>query len=284
MEAAQLSATQALELTRKVKAYEENLQSTQSFLQDPLITATKGKTPPDLEIRKAELAAQIENRQRLAAKSATTSQFVKDAKLLYSPIRSSATAWEQIIAESKAIIHLADLATAHNRQINRVPLDIWVLMRRFEAIVTRANMHLQEISNGRYELIRSEEGGRVKKTGLGLSIIDRDGSQLGDITRSTTSLSGGETFYTSLALALALAEIVQEESGGVRIDTLIIDEGFGTLSAGIRDLVLHTLHDLQKNGRKIGIVSHVPELKQLIANRIAITAEKSGESTIQVIC
>lgn len=281
---ARLTNSDAEVLAAKVHRYEEQLQNTQARLAAERIAAVKGATKPDLPRRETELVKLIENRKTLADKAATARQFADDSQRLCRQINTAAQNWKQAIDASKDVVRLADLATAQNSQSNRIPLDMWVLFRRFETVVARANMHLSEISGERYELIRSEESGRVRKTGLGLSIIDRDGSPLGDVTRPTTSLSGGETFYTSLALALALAEVVQEETGGVRIETLIIDEGFGTLSEGIRDLVMKTLHSLQRNGRKIGIVSHVPELKQLVANRIAIIPQPTGESTLKVIC
>ena len=281
---ARLSSGDAEALATKVHRYEEQLQNTQAKLAVERIAAVKGMTKPDLSRRETELVKLIGNRKTLADTAATARQFADDSQRLCRQINTAAQNWQHAIDASKDVVRLADLATAQNSQSNRIPLDMWVLLRRFETVVARANTHLSELSGGRYELIRSEESGRVRKTGLGLNIIDRDGSPLGDVTRPTTSLSGGETFYTSLALALALAEVVQEETGGVRIETLIIDEGFGTLSEGIRDLVMQTLHSLQRNGRKIGIVSHVPELKQLVANRIAITPQPTGESTLKVIC
>ncbi|XCB30699.1 SbcC/MukB-like Walker B domain-containing protein [Arcanobacterium hippocoleae] len=253
------------------------------LLSDPSLAAAAGKPKPNVAARKETLAELVSERKKSADKAAASRQFKTDSARLYPSILTAAKAWHLTIEKSAKIVRLADLANAADSQNSRIPLDMWVLLRRFEMVVARANSHLSEISNGRYELIRSEESGRVKKTGLGLNIIDRDGSPLGDTARPTTSLSGGETFYTSLALALALAEVVQEETGGVRIETLIIDEGFGTLSAGIRELVMQTLRTLQRNGRKIGIVSHVPELKQLVANRIAISPMESGESILKVI-
>lgn len=281
---AYLTESETESLSVKVRGYEEQLQTTQARLSDEKISATKGSEKPDLANREAELNTLTEKRKMLANQAATANQFALDAKRLQRQIKNAAEIWHQTIETSKSVVRLADLANAQVPQHNRIPLDMWVLLRRFETVVARANIHLGEISGGRYELMRSEESGRIKKTGLGLSMIDRDGSPLGDVIRPTTSLSGGETFYTSLALALALAEVVQEETGGVRIETLIIDEGFGTLSDGIRDLVMQTLRSLQRNGRKIGIVSHVPDLKQLVANRIAITQQATGESTLKVIC
>ncbi|WP_297566021.1 SbcC/MukB-like Walker B domain-containing protein [uncultured Arcanobacterium sp.] len=201
------------------------------------------------------------------------------------PVQKAAHTWHKKAQAATEIIRLASIANAGEFSTSRIPLNMWVLLHRFEAVVNRANEHLEKISAGRYSLIRSEdESKKIRKTGLGLSVIDHDGSPTGDIIRPTASLSGGETFYTSLALALALAEIVQEENGGIRIDTLLIDEGFGTLSAGVRDAVMQTLRTLTAQGRIVGIVSHVEELKSIIPSRVSISPTPTCGSELQTIC
>ncbi|MGV9184046.1 SbcC/MukB-like Walker B domain-containing protein [Arcanobacterium canis] len=112
--------------------------------------------------------------------------------------------------------------------------------------------------------------------------MDHEGNEEGDVQRAPSSLSGGETFFTSLALALALAEVVQEENGGVHIDTLMIDEGFGTLSADVRDVVMQTLTQLTDDGRTVGIVSHVEDLKSMIPQRITVIPGERGSTLRQM--
>ena len=123
------------------------------------------------------------------------------------------------------------------------------------------------MSAGRYALERTDETERrTDQAGLALLVVDRHTGE----QRSPRSLSGGETFYTSLALALGLADVVRAEAGGVDLDTLFIDEGFGTLDAETLDLVMDVIDDLRDGGRAVGIVSHVADLKDQVTERLEI--------------
>src|SRR5664279_3536300 len=136
------------------------------------------------------------------------------------------------------------------------------------------------MSSGRYELVRVDEGAsRSERVGLTLQVLDRHTGE----RRSARSLSGGETFYTSLALALGLADVVRAEAGGVDLDTLFIDEGFGTLDSDTLDQVMGVIDELRDRGRTVGIVSHVSELKDRIAERIEVRRLADGSSTLRVV-
>jgi exonuclease SbcC len=115
--------------------------------------------------------------------------------------------------------------------------------------------------------------------GLTLRVLDRHTGE----QRNARSLSGGETFYTSLALALGLADVVRAEAGGVDLDTLFIDEGFGSLDADTLDQVMDVIDELRDHGRTVGIVSHVSELKERIAERIEVRRLPDGSSTLRVV-
>jgi exonuclease SbcC len=136
------------------------------------------------------------------------------------------------------------------------------------------------MSSGRYELVRVDEGAtRAERVGLTLRVLDRHTGE----QRSARSLSGGETFYTSLALALGLADVVRAEAGGVDLDTLFIDEGFGSLDADTLDQVMGVIDELRDRGRTVGVVSHVAELKERIAERIEVRRRADGSSTLRVV-
>jgi exonuclease SbcC len=162
----------------------------------------------------------------------------------------------------------------------RVALTTYVLRHWFGQVVAAANVRLAAMSAGRYELRRTDEAAsRRERTGLTLAVIDRHtGAE-----RSPRSLSGGETFYTSLALALGLADVVKAEAGGVDLDTLFIDEGFGTLDADTLDQVMTVIDDLRERGRAVGIVSHVTDLKDRIAERLEVRRLADGSSAVRVI-
>jgi exonuclease SbcC len=136
------------------------------------------------------------------------------------------------------------------------------------------------MSSGRYELVRVDEGvTRSERAGLTIAVLDRHTGE----QRNARSLSGGETFYTSLALALGLADVVRAEAGGVDLDTLFIDEGFGSLDADTLDQVMTVIDELRERGRTVGIVSHVSELKDRIAERIEVRRLADGSSTLRVV-
>ncbi|MFC5369734.1 AAA family ATPase [Arcanobacterium bovis] len=277
-----LTEDSVTQLRRAIRAHDDALSALKAKLAEPRFANLPDESTIDLNRFEAELAKAKEARSEADTRAAHAQRFASDTQRLSLPLQTASAAWHKLAAEAGPVLRLADIAQAGRSSRTRVPLSMWVLLKRFEMVVDRANEHLAQISGGRYELRRSNEGNRIQKTGLGLSIIDRDGSPQGDVERSTASLSGGETFYTSLALALALAEVVQEENGGIRIDTLIIDEGFGTLSDDVRDAVMKTLSTLTAHGRKVGIVSHVEELKQMIPNRISITPSAHGGSDLTV--
>ncbi len=189
----------------------------------------------------------------------------------------------RVADETAAVIRVADLATASRGEvIHRVRLSSFVLMRRFESVVEAANDRLDVISEGRYQL-QVETQGLDKRGQAGLDLLVAD--QRTERCRSTKSLSGGERFYVSLALALGLADVVRSESGGVSLGTLFIDEGFGSLDSEVLEEVMDMLEQVRAGeDRVIGLVSHVDILKQRIDPRISVRRDptRAGVSTLEV--
>jgi exonuclease SbcC len=185
-----------------------------------------------------------------------------------------------LLAErTETVIRLAALAKGMDGH-RRVALTTYVLRHWFGQVVAAANVRLAVMSSGRYQLRRSDEGeNRRQRAGLTLSVIDRHTGE----ERSPKSLSGGETFYTSLALALGLADVVRAEAGGVDLDTLFIDEGFGSLDPDTLDQVLGVIDELRDRGRVVGIVSHVADLKDRIAERLEVRRCPDGSSAVRVV-
>jgi len=194
-------------------------------------------------------------------------------------VEQAATAYEEAAGSSADLIRVAALARGENEA--GTPLATWVLQARFEEVLVFANERLSQMSSGRYELIRvaEETSQRRRRKGLGLAVVDHLGDER---TRDPRTLSGGETFYVSLSLALALADVVSAESGGVSLETLFIDEGFGTLDADTLQTVMAQIDHLRAGGRTVGIVSHVAELRDQIAERITVRRVASGGSTLKV--
>ena len=186
---------------------------------------------------------------------------------------------DRLAEQTDPVLRLAGLARGMDGQ-RRIALTTYVLRRWFEQVVEAANTRLAAMSAGRYELTRTDEGDRKnQRSGLTLAVIDRHTGEL----RSPKSLSGGETFYTSLALALGLADVVRAEAGGVELDTLFIDEGFGSLDADTLDQVMSVIDDLRDRGRAVGIVSHVADLKDRVYERLEVRRLPDGSSAATVV-
>lgn len=184
-------------------------------------------------------------------------------------------------ADAGPVLRMANLATASGSDNSRaLTLATYVLVRRFEDVVAAANDRLLLMSDGRYELVRSDEREdvRTRRTGLSMRVVDHStGAE-----RDPRTLSGGETFYVSLCLALGMADVVTAEAGGMDLGTLFVDEGFGSLDPHTLDVVLAELGRLRAGGRVIGVVSHVETLKQSIADRIEVRHLPDGSSTLAV--
>jgi exonuclease SbcC len=194
-------------------------------------------------------------------------------------VRVAEAAHEALMERTDAVIQLAALANGTDGH-RRVALTTYVLRHWFGQVVDAANVRLSAMSSGRYELRRTDEGRtRRDRSGLTLAVVDRYTGE----ERSPSSLSGGETFYASLALALGLADVVRAGAGGVDLGTLFIDEGFGSLDSATLDQVMGVIDDLRERGRVIGIVSHVADLKDRVPERLEVRRLPDGSSAVRVV-
>ncbi|MGV9358238.1 AAA family ATPase [Streptomyces misionensis] len=159
----------------------------------------------------------------------------------------------------------------------RMRLESYVLAARLEQVAAAATVRLQRMSSGRYTLVHSDDRSGRGRSGLGLHVVDAWTGR----ERDTATLSGGETFFASLALALGLADVVTDETGGVRLDTLFIDEGFGSLDDQTLDEVLDVLDGLRERDRSVGIVSHVPDLRRRIHAQLEVVKGRTGSTLRQ---
>ena len=180
--------------------------------------------------------------------------------------------------DAGVVVRVADLATGRSADGDRVQLSTYVLMWRLDAVIEAANTRLALFSGSDLELQRDTGARGARKTGLDLLVLDRRTDQV----RVPETLSGGETFFVSLALALGLADIVTGEAGGVRMETLFIDEGFGSLDPETLETVVREIGRLAEAGRTIGIVSHVGDMKAQIAEQIHVRRGADSRSTLTV--
>lgn len=170
--------------------------------------------------------------------------------------------------------HLADIARGQNA--NRLTFERYVLASFLEDILNVANDRLIKMTAGRYNLIRKTDRSKGNiQSGLELLVFDQYTGQ----ERHVKTLSGGESFKASLALALGLADVVQQYAGGVSLETMFIDEGFGTLDPESLDHAIEALMDIQSSGRLVGLISHVPELKERIDARLEVISSQNGSRT-----
>ncbi|WP_137843035.1 SMC family ATPase [Microbacterium sp. 2FI] len=182
------------------------------------------------------------------------------------------------LAEQQVVlVRLADTVAGRAPNTHRMTLESFVLAAELEEIVERANLRLDDMSSGRYRLQHTDaRAARNAASGLGLEILDAHTG----IPRSAQSLSGGETFLASLSLALGLAEVVTARAGGVQLDTLFIDEGFGSLDDDTLELAMRTLDELRQGGRTVGLISHVAAMKDQLSAQLVVTATPQGPSVI----
>lgn len=176
---------------------------------------------------------------------------------------------------------IRSLSNTANGTINgksRVMLETYVQMAFFDKIIERANTRFMVMSGGQYELKRSEKGNMSAKSGLELDVIDHYNATV----RSVRSLSGGESFKASLSLALGLSDQIQAQSGGIQIDTMFIDEGFGSLDEESLQQAVDVLARLSESDRLVGIISHVGALKERIDRQIIVTKTRDGGSYVKI--
>lgn len=273
LEEALLSEREQEALEAQVKAYEdERLVVKERIVQ--LERKLKEIEKPDLEqIQAVFEVAKLERSEKEKAmmESRENKRFISEQRQAFIEVQSELN---QIAADYADVGLLAD--TTHGKNELRLTFERYVLATFLDTIIYHANARLAKMTSGRFELKRKLDRAKGNaQSGLELEVFDA----YTGASRHVKTLSGGESFKTSLALALALAEVVQEMAGGVSLDTMFIDEGFGTLDPESLEMAIECLIETQENGRLVGIISHVPELKERIPARLEVTATNDGSKT-----
>ncbi|MFF2084614.1 AAA family ATPase [Nocardia sp. NPDC058176] len=267
------TAQQQAAIEAELTAADRARAHAETVLAEPQIRAAAEQVPGDLgELEQRFAQAQRALTAAVAAQSAAAERVAQLERL-------GAQLWgevERIAPEQRAFDELAGLAevvAGRGENNRRMSLRSYVLAARLEEVAVAGSLRLRRMSGGRYEFVHSDKAGpRGRRGGLGLDVRD---DYTGAI-RSAKTLSGGETFMASLALALGLADVVAAESGGVVLDTLFIDEGFGSLDADTLDAVMGVLDELRAGGRVVGVVSHVDEMRQRIPSRLHVLRGRTG--------
>ena len=267
-------------LEARVAAHDKELFAAREALASERLTRAASIPAPDLVALTEASRKADEDAASAARASGKLEQHCAQLDAARTSLEQALDALAQAREQAGPIRRLADIAAASGPEnLASTPLSAWVLIARLEEVLAAANPRLTAISSGRYELASvPDDGTASRKSGLGLAIIDHDT----EAVRSPRTLSGGETFYTSLALALGLADVVSAEAGGVELRTMFIDEGFGSLDSHTLALVMEQLQALRCAGRTVGVISHVEEMATQIADQIQVRPLAQGGSTLSV--
>ena len=265
------------QMQEQVQAYKQQVQENQVALRQ-LAEQAGDKKPVALEEIKQNLLLLKETKSRLLLQEKAGSHSLQNAENLSDALNRKLEITGRLSEKYGRIKRLDDTANRNNKM--RLMFEQYVLAAYFEEILSAANIRLRVMSTGRYELRRVNEvtDGRSKDN-LEMEVFDYYTGKY----RSVKTLSGGETFKVSLALALGMSDVVQAGSGGIRVETLFVDEGFGSLDSESLEQACLTLQSLVEKDRLIGIISHVPELSEKIVNRIQIHKSGAGSRAEVVV-
>lgn len=288
----------------EAKAKAEELERKKKMLQKALEDANAAFINADKELSelKAELAvlnevikraceinldAEKQKRDELNVRSEAHKKLSKELNSRLSTNERCLDRMKKIFSEAQKLElrykwfnALAETANGTIQGKEKIMLETYIQMNYFDRILLRANRRLQKMTNGQYDLIRRKDPANLKsQAGLDLDVIDH----YNGTTRPVNTLSGGESFKASLALALGLSDEIQSSAGGVRLDTMFVDEGFGSLDDDSLRLAISTLRELTDGNRLVGIISHVGELKSKIEKQIIVTKEQTGGSRCEII-
>ncbi|MDN4640919.1 SMC family ATPase [Agreia sp. PsM10] len=273
---ARLTAPQRGDLSGRISAHEVARATAAAILAEPDL---QGLPEASIEIESAAEARSAAGADRDEARVAAGSVADRLGRLraLVGDALERLDASETLLAEYEIMRSLANSVEGAEPNTMRMRLESYVLAAQLEEIIRAANARLAVMTGGRYSLEHDDSVQyRNTRSGLGIAILDQHTGR----ARATHSLSGGETFLASLALALGLAEVVSNQAGGITLDTLFIDEGFGSLDSDTLAIAMSTLDSLRSGGRTIGLISHVEAMKEQIPSRLRITVVPQGYSEI----
>ena len=265
--------------TKSLKECSENLASAVAR-NDVLLKQMEGKQEVDLEAEKIKLNELESNRIQLRKNKESIHSRIVNNKSNCNNIKLKSSELIDIEKKYTWVKALSDTANGNITGKDKIMLETYIQMHYFDRIISRANTRLMIMTGGQYDLIRREEAlSKVGQSGLDLDVIDH----YNGTTRSVKSLSGGESFKASLALALGLSDEIQSSAGGIQLDTMFIDEGFGSLDEDSLAQAMNALASLASSNKLIGIISHVGELKQKIDKQIIVKKDKTGGSRAEII-
>jgi exonuclease SbcC len=277
--AALLAESEVAALSAQVKEHDSARAIATATLAEPAVAAALEAPAPDLPALAAAEVASGDAAQATASADTMARAVLANVQRSRRALTARCERLGDALVRHDTLRELADtIGGTSGSNTLRMRLSAFVLAARLDKVAALANERLATMGDGRY-LLRHTDGlaARRARSGLGLEVLDQWTGQ----TRATSSLSGGESFMASLALALGLADAVREESGGFDLQTLFVDEGFGTLDDESLEQVMTVLDGLREGGRAVGVVSHVAELRTRIPHQVVVSKSERG-STVQV--
>nr|WP_312877719.1 SbcC/MukB-like Walker B domain-containing protein [Lentzea indica] len=277
------SALAAARPAVKLQALDERIATWERARASALATLEElAGVDPAAEVDLNEVTAQASSARAAASSAATGLARAREAldrvSELAARLRAEWKSLEPLEATYAELDALTDVINGRGQNSKKMTLRSYVLAARLEEVAVAASARLHRMSQGRYSFVHSDSAGaRGTRGGLNLDVLDDYSGR----SRPAKTLSGGESFLASLSLALGLADVVANETGGALLDTLFVDEGFGTLDSDTLDIVMNTLDELRAGGRVVGLVSHVEELRQRIPTRLRVRKARTG-STLEV--
>ncbi|MCQ6279659.1 AAA family ATPase [Bacillus sp. EB600] len=274
---AKLPEQERAHLKDEINTFKNNLASLQQLVKE-LQDSLKNKTKADLAV----LATEVDNLKKIFEDADVvlrqSTHYHQKAAELRTKIFEAEKSVAELERQFTIVTDLYDVVRGQNN--SKISFERYIQIEFLEQIIIAANERLKHLSNGQFLLMRSErQESRGKQSGLGLDVYDAYTGQ----TRDVKTLSGGEKFNASLCLALGMADVIQSFQGGVSIDTMFIDEGFGSLDEESLNKAIDTLIDLQQSGRMIGVISHVQELKDAIPAILEVKKTKEGHSQTKFV-
>lgn len=274
---AKLNEEEISALDQDIKAYREQLAAARDRLKRAMEKADDVKEP-ELESLEEAATKADEELTTVKGQEATLNERLDTLGRTLASLKENTRKTEELEQQNQVLGYVADVANGRNPW--NLTFQRFVLGALLDDVLVAASERLKIMSRGRYLLLRERDvADRRQAAGLALAVQDHYTGN----TRPVGTLSGGESFLAALSLALGLADVVQSYAGGIRLDAMFIDEGFGSLDSEALDAAMRALEDLRTGGRLVGIISHVPELKERIDARLEVTAGKSGSQARFVV-
>lgn len=280
MDAEELDSLAGFDVAEANRAIEEHASRRRS-LSDAvarLEAETSGIESPDMEALSLAVESAAEARRGIESEQAVVGDRLRRNRSVASYLEEKWAELDRCAEELQAVKAMSDVANGQLTGSRKVTFEQYVQTAFFDAVLVHANGRLGEMSGGRFELVRRTETDNRSQSALDIDVVDNFTGK----TRSVRSLSGGESFKAALSLALGLSDAVQMSAGGIRVETLFIDEGFGSLDSDSLQQAIRVLERLTMGDVMVGVISHVDLLRERIDRKIEVTRTKTG-SRVEVV-